>query len=259
MTAHLEVRDLRVSYPGARRARVTVVDGVNLQVQRGRSLGLVGETGCGKSTLARAICGLVAPSAGEVLLDGTPLPVRRDRATARRVQMVFQDPTSSLNPRRTVGGVLVELLHAHRLRAGSAARDRAVELLELVELPPAFLDRYPAALSGGQRQRVGIARALAVEPEVLLVDEAVSALDVSVQATVLRLLDRLRAQLGMTVLFISHDLGVVRAVSDDVAVMRGGRIVEQAPVARLFSAPDHEYTRALLAAVPRLDASAGGT
>ncbi len=253
MSAYLEVRDLRVRYPGPRRSQVTVLDGVDLTVARGRSLGLVGETGCGKSTLAKVICGLLAPTAGQVLLAGTPLPVRRDPVTARRIQMVFQDPSSSLNPRRTVGGILTELLRVHGLRTGAAARDRAAELLELVELPADVLDRYPAALSGGQRQRIGIARALAVEPEVLLADEAVSALDVSVQATVLRLLARLRAELGLTLLFISHDLGVVRAVSDDVAVMSGGRIVEHAPVGRLFEAPVHEYTRALLAAVPRLD------
>lgn len=256
----LEVHDLHVEFRsgggllGGPTQRVRAIDGVSLAVTAGTSLGIVGESGCGKSTLARAVCGLVSPTSGAIVFAGERLPNARTPAMARQVQIVFQDPTASLNPRRTVRQTLAELLRVHRLATGEAVEARCRELVELVELPTATLDAYPRGLSGGQRQRVGIARALAVEPQVLIADEAVSALDVSVQASVLALLADLRARLGLTLVLISHDLGVVRAVCDRVAVMYLGRIVEEAPVAALYDDPRHPYTRALLAAAPRLDA-----
>src|SRR5436190_8384812 len=228
------------------------VDGVDLEIARGEALGLVGESGCGKSTLGRCIVGLYPPSAGEIRYDGRPLPVRRARAQRRRMQMVFQDPYSSLNPRMTVRQVLSELLRVHRMvpRAGIDARCR--ELIDLVGLPPRALDSHPRNFSGGQRQRVSIARALALEPELLVADEPVSALDVSVQATVLNLLDELRRELGLTMLFIAHNMAVVRHVCDRVAVMYLGRIVETAATDELFANPRPPYTQGLLKAVPRL-------
>ena len=242
----------------ARRARgrphevLRAVDGVDLTIAKGETLGLVGESGCGKSTLGRAIVGLESPVSGSVRFRGEPLVGGRGRAQRRRIQMVFQDPYSSLNPRMTVRQTLAELLRAHRMVPKEAIDARCRELLELVGLGPRALDAHPRQFSGGQRQRVAIARALALEPELLVADEPVSALDVSVQATVLNLLDELRGKLGLTVLLIAHNMAVVRHVSDRVAVMYLGRIVETAPTDELFTNPRHPYTRGLLTAVPRL-------
>jgi len=233
---------------------IVAIDGVDLAVERGASVGIVGESGCGKSTLARALIGLVPLASGSIVFDGSPLGDRRDRATMRRIQMVFQDPGSSLNPSRTVEQTLTELLRVHRMVPADRVRSRAGELLELVELPPSLLAAYPRRLSGGQRQRVGIARALALEPDILIADEAVAALDVSVQAAVLNLLAKLRQDLGLTLLFISHDLAVVRHISERVIVMYLGRVVEDRPTEDLFADPRHPYTAALMAAAPRLGA-----
>ncbi len=259
----LEVRGLSVGYGPHRsltsrllRRSVTstlAVDRLSLTVRRGSAVGIVGESGCGKSTLARVLVGLLPPTEGEVLLAGEALGARRTMAQRRAVQMVFQDPSASLNPRMTVGQVLGELLREHHVVPEARVTHRSAELLEMVELPASLLQAYPRRLSGGQRQRVGIARALALEPDVLIADEAVAALDVSVQASVLTLLDRLRRQLGLTLLFISHDLAVVRHLCDRVLVMYLGRLVEDRPSADLFDDPRHPYTAALLAAAPRLD------
>jgi oligopeptide/dipeptide ABC transporter ATP-binding protein len=258
----LEIDALHVHYElrggFARRARgrprevLRAVDGVDLTIAQGERLGLVGESGCGKSTLGRAIVGLESPASGSLRFRGEPLTGERGRAQRRRIQMVFQDPYSSLNPRMTVRQTLAELLHAHRMVPKDAIDARCRELLELVGLGARALDAHPRQFSGGQRQRVAIARALALEPELLVADEPVSALDVSVQATVLNLLDELRAKLGLTVLLIAHNMAVVRHVSDRVAVMYLGRIVETAPTDELFTNPRHPYTRGLLTAVPRL-------
>jgi oligopeptide/dipeptide ABC transporter ATP-binding protein len=231
---------------------VQAVAGVDLEVARGEVLGLVGESGCGKSTLGRCIVGLYRPTAGEVLWEGQPLRADRDRAQRRRMQMVFQDPYSSLNPRMTVRQTLSEVLRVHRMVPRERVDERCRELMDLVGLGARSLDAHPRQFSGGQRQRVSVARALALEPELLVADEPVSALDVSVQATVLNLLDDLRTQLGLTMLFIAHNMAVVRHVCDRVSVMYLGRIVETAPTAELFANPRHPYTQGLLKAVPRL-------
>jgi oligopeptide/dipeptide ABC transporter ATP-binding protein len=245
------VRDLHVSFATSGGGRVLAVDGVSLDLRAGEIVGLVGESGSGKTTVARVIAGLLAPSAGEVLFDGAPAP-RRGRSERRAIQLVFQDPYASLNPRRSIRSVLRELLKVHGIAAGEAAERRCVELMALVGLPPAALDRRPAAFSGGQRQRIAIARALAVEPQLIVADEPVSALDVSVGATILALFAQLRDGLGLGLLIISHNLAVVAAICDRVAVMYLGAIVESGPRAAVFDDPRHPYTRALLDAAPRL-------
>jgi peptide/nickel transport system ATP-binding protein len=260
--ALLQVRGVRKDFPLndtlTRRARrqplevLRAVDGVDLEIHQGEALGLVGESGCGKSTLGRCIVGLYRPTSGEIHYAGERLPDDRSRAYRRRMQMVFQDPYSSLNPRMTVGQVLGELLRVHRMVPRDRVEDRSRELMGLVGLSEQALHAYPRQFSGGQRQRVSIARALALEPELLVADEPVSALDVSVQATVLNLLDDLRQRLGLTMLFIAHNMAVVRHVCSRVSVMYLGRIVETAPTQELFTNPRHPYTQGLLKAVPRL-------
>jgi oligopeptide transport system ATP-binding protein len=258
----LEVRDLSMHFSlrgdFARRLRrqpnavLRAVDRVDLELARGEALGLVGESGCGKSTLGRCIVGLYTPTAGEIRYEGTALEEKRDRVTRRRIQMVFQDPYSSLNPRMTVKQTLAELLRAHEMVPKAQIDARCRELLDLVGLGARSLDAYPRQFSGGQRQRVSIARALALEPDVLVADEPVSALDVSVQATVLNLLEELRGKLGLTLLLIAHNMAVVRHVCDRVSVMYLGRIVEVAPVDELFTNARHPYAQGLLRAVPKL-------
>ena len=228
------------------------VDGIDLVVGRGETLGLVGESGCGKSTLGRCIVGLYEPTAGEVRFGTEVLDAKRTREQRRHVQMVFQDPYSSLNPRMTVGQTLRELLRLHQLVARAGVDARCRELMHLVGLPEHALASYPRQFSGGQRQRIGIARALALEPQVLVADEPVSALDVSVQANVLNLLSDLKAELGLSMLFVAHNMAVVRQVCDRVAVMYLGRIVETGSTTDVFSRPQHPYTRLLLASVPRM-------
>jgi peptide/nickel transport system ATP-binding protein len=257
----LDVRDLAVHFPIKRGlvldrtvGHVYAVDGVSLQIAPGETYGLVGESGCGKTTLGRAILRLVDPTGGQVTFDGVDvahLKGERLRTMRRRFQMVFQDPMSSLDPRQSVESLLLEGMRAHGLSHGAAEdRSRLRELVDSVGLPAAALRRYPHEFSGGQRQRIGIARALSVEPDLIVADEPVSALDVSVQAQVLNLLGRLQAELGLTYLVIAHDLAVVRHVSDRVGVMYLGGIVEEAPSQDLYDDPQHPYTRALLSAVP---------
>jgi oligopeptide transport system ATP-binding protein len=257
----LEVRDLKMYFPITRGivfqrqiGAVKAVDGISMAIKRGETLGLVGESGCGKSTAGRAILQLYKPTAGEVVFNGrdlTKLSGNEMRRTRRDVQMIFQDPYASLNPRMTVGDIIGEPIRVHKLRSGTkAVRERVQELLQLVGLNPYFVNRYPHEFSGGQRQRIGIARALAVEPDFVVCDEPVSALDVSIQAQVINLLEDLQDQLGLTYLFIAHGLSVVKHISDRVAVMYLGRIVELADSVELYREPLHPYTQALLSAVP---------
>jgi oligopeptide/dipeptide ABC transporter ATP-binding protein len=254
----LEVKSLSVHFPLPDSERVVrAVDAVSLELRRGETLALVGESGCGKSTLARAVVGLCAPTAGEVWFDGAPmapLGTRGRRALCRRVQMVFQDPDASLDPRRTIASAVAEALELHERLTRDALERRVLELLESVGIDGTLRARYPHELSGGQKQRVCIARALATRPDLLVCDEAVSALDVSIQAQILNLLAELRERFGLAYLFITHDLRVVRQLSHRVMVMYLGQIVEVAPTSELFARPEHPYTRALLAAVPSLDA-----
>ena len=264
----VRVEGLEKRYPGPRRlfraaASLLAVDGVSFHVEQGETLGLVGESGCGKTTVARSLLHLVPPSAGRVEVDGTDVVEvfgsgerARVLGVRRVMQYVFQDPFLALNPRWTVGEALAEPLRVHGLVPRGGWALRVSELLELVGLDEAHADRYPHELSGGQRQRVGIARALAVEPRFLVLDEPVSSLDVSIRAQILNLLGELQERLGIAYLYISHDLASVRSVSHRVAVMYLGRIVEQAPVDTLFTAARHHYTRALLAAIPVPDPDA---
>ncbi len=251
----LRVSDLAVHFPPRRRGGppVRAVDGVSFEVDRGTTLGLVGESGCGKSTTGRAVLQLVRPTRGQVWLDGTDLTALDDEAVRRlrpSMQMVFQDSYASLNPRHTVRRLLAEPLRVHTRSSRSAIRERTDELLDLVGLGRDAADRYPHEFSGGQRQRVNIARALALRPDLVVCDEPTSALDVSIQAQVVNLLADLQRDLGVSYLFIAHDLSVVEHISDRVAVMYLGRIVEHAATDAVFAEPRHPYTQALLAAVP---------
>jgi oligopeptide transport system ATP-binding protein len=233
--------------------RVRAVDGVSLRVERGETLGLVGESGSGKSTLCRAVLQLLAPSAGSVRFEGREiagLSRREMRPLRREMQMVFQDPYASLNPRKRVGQIVGEALRLRGVPRGAELRRGACELLERVGLSAAHHDRYPHALSGGQRQRIGIARALAPQPRLVFADEPVSALDVSIRAQIVNLLDDLQDELGLAYVFVAHDIGVVRHVSDRIAVMRAGRIVEEGAAERVCERPTHPYTRELLDSVP---------
>ena len=232
---------------------VRAVDGVSIRVAAGETLGLVGESGCGKSTLARCVLRLIEPTRGRVLLDGedlTALPEEALRRRRRDIQMVFQDPTASLNPRLSVAATVEEPLALHTPLTGAARRGRVDEVLEEVGLGAGLRDRYPHQLSGGQRQRVNIARAIATHPRLVVLDEPTSALDVSLRARVILLLAELKRRMGMTYLFISHDLSTVRYLCDRVAVMYLGVLVEEAPAAELFDHPAHPYTRALLSCIP---------
>jgi ABC-type glutathione transport system ATPase component len=254
----LEVRELTKVYRSSRglfgaKRETLAVDGVSFTVPRGTSYGLVGESGSGKSSVARIVCRFVRADAGEVRVDGEDvlgLQGRDLKAFRRKVQLVFQDPFASLDPRWRVGRLIAEGMRIHGHVPPERRQARVAELLEQVGLHPQDARRYPHEFSGGQRQRVGIARALAVEPELLVLDEPVSALDVSVQAQILSLLSDLKDELGLTYLFIAHDLAIVERFCDRLAVMRGGRIVEEGPSERLFAAPEHPYTRTLLDAIP---------
>lgn len=254
------VKDLTKYFPirrGAllkrRRGYIKAVDGVNFDVLQGETLGLVGETGCGKTTVGRTILKLYEPTSGEVLFGGVDIAglngaeLRRMR---RRMQMIFQDPYASLNPRKTVGGIVGAPLEVHRILRGKEKTARVQELLEMVGLNPYFINRFPHEFSGGQRQRIGIARALALNPDLIICDEPISSLDVSIQAQVVNLLEELQEKLGLTYLFIAHDLSMVRHISDRMAVMYLGKIVELADRNEIYLNPLHPYTKALMSAVP---------
>jgi peptide/nickel transport system ATP-binding protein len=255
----LEVRDLVKHFPirrglfGRETGQLRAVDGVSFDLRQGEVLGLVGESGCGKTTTGRCILRLIEPTSGTVRFDGqdiTRLSRRELRPLRRQMQVIFQDPYSSLNPRLTVGSMLGEALAIHGLARGAKARTRVAELLDLVGLSPDHAGRYPHEFSGGQRQRIGVARALAVEPRLIVADEPVSALDVSIQAQIVNLLQELQRKMGLTYLFVAHDLCVVEHISDRVAVMVLGRIVELAGAEALYGSPRHPYTLSLLSAIP---------
>lgn len=259
-TPLLSVKDLRVHFPFSRgsflrpqRGVIRAVDGLSFDIAEGETLALVGESGCGKSTTARGIINLVHPTSGQVLLEGVDITRLDDRQMMpyrRVVQMVFQDPFASLNPRMTVGNIIGEPLAVHGLASGKDRKLEVLRLMDLVGLNPRFLNRYPHEFSGGQRQRIGIARALAVQPKLILCDEPVSALDVSIQAQIINLLMELQQRLGLSYLFIAHDLSVVRHISTRVGVMYLGRLVELGEAESVYSHPTHPYTEALLSAVP---------
>ncbi len=267
-TPLIEARDLVKHFPITRGiifqhrvGAVKAVDGVSFAVRRGETLGIVGETGCGKSTTARLLVRLLDPTSGQVLVEGEDVAHRNGpelKGLHREVQMIFQDPYSSLNPRKTVGSIIAEPFAIHGLYAASGERKQHVqELMDRVGLNPEHYNRYPHEFSGGQRQRIGVARAIALEPKLLVADEPVSALDVSIQAQVLNLLRTLQRELGITLIFIAHDLSVVRHMCDRVAVMYLGKIVELAPADPLYGYPRHPYTGALLSSVPVPDPGAG--
>jgi oligopeptide/dipeptide ABC transporter ATP-binding protein len=255
----LEVRGLTKYFPvrGGLLHRVTAqvraVDGVDFIIEQGRTLGLVGESGCGKSTLGRAILRLHEPTSGQVLLEGEDFTaLSRDALIAerRRMQIIFQDPFASLSPRRTVAQIIREPLDVHKIGSPDERDQRVIELLDIVGMGPEVRDRYPHEFSGGQRQRIGIARALALDPQFIVADEPVSALDVSVQSQVLNLIAKLKRERGIAFLFISHDLAVIQHISDEIGVMYLGRIVERASVEDLYRDPKHPYTKALMSAIP---------
>jgi oligopeptide/dipeptide ABC transporter ATP-binding protein len=264
----LEVRDLHKVFQvksaglnggrsqSGKKIELRAVDGVSLRVAPGEILGIVGESGCGKSTLARMIVSLEDPTSGEVIFDGTDLrqqPGRELRELRRRFQIIFQDPYSSLNPRIRVGEALAEALKVHRIGDKQDRANRVADLFRMVELGADLRDRYPANLSGGQRQRVGIARALAVQPDLIVADEPVSSMDVSVQAQILNLIRRLRGELGLAWIFVGHNLSVVHYIADRIAVMYLGRIVEEGPATVVFTKPLHPYTKGLLESAPEPD------
>ncbi|MGA0879415.1 MAG: ABC transporter ATP-binding protein [Ilumatobacteraceae bacterium] len=259
----LEGRDLVKYFPaGSTRwlnrptGTVQAVDGVSFALRRGTTLGIVGESGCGKSTLARVITRLLDPSSGSLFLDGrdvTRLAGKELREFRRRVQIIFQDPYSSLNPRHSVGQIIALPMRVQGVELPGGEKPRVQELMEMVGLNPEHYNRYPHEFSGGQRQRIGIARALSLNPEVIVADEPVSALDVSIQAQILNLMQRLQRELGLSYVFIAHDLSVVRRISDDVGVMYLGKVVESGPAEELYASPRHPYTKTLLSAVPIAD------
>ena len=262
----IKVRNLKKHFPVLRgflrrqAGAIKAVDGINFDIYKGETLGLVGESGCGKSTTGRAILQLLKPTDGEVLFedqDLTSLKPNQLRSARRFMQMIFQDPYASLNPRISVGSIIGEPLSIHNIGNSSSRKQRVFELLELVGLNPHFVDRYPHQLSGGQRQRIGIARALATNPKFIVADEPISALDVSIQAQVVNLLNDLKDKLGLTYLFIAHDLSMVGYISDRVAVMYLGRIVELSSRGEVFNHPLHPYTQALLSAIPIADPAKG--
>src|SRR6266581_1243397 len=256
----VDVRDLKMHFPltqGIVLQRVVgyvrAVDGVSFSIERGQTLGLVGESGSGKTTIGRTIVRLYKPTAGQIMFGDKDLATMEGeelRQARQRVQMIFQDPFASLNPRYTIGSLIAEPMHIYKVASSTEIRERTAELLRVVGLRPEYIDRYPHEFSGGQRQRIAVARALSINPEFIIADEPVSALDVSVRAQVLNLLQRLQQQFGLTYLFVSHDLSVVRHVADRIAVMYLGKIVEMADRDELYEAPKHPYTRALLSAVP---------
>jgi peptide/nickel transport system ATP-binding protein len=259
VTALLEVRNLRKYFPVRsgvflrKSGDVHAVDDVSFTIERGRTLGLVGESGCGKSTVGRTLLNLLPKSGGQVLFEGRDLSTLKSaewRPMRREMQIVFQDPMESLNSRHTVGRILEEPFVIHKLGDAAFRRTWVAELLERVGLPPSAADRFPHEFSGGQRQRIGIARAIALKPKFIVCDEAVSALDVSIRAQIINLLLELQREMHLALLFIAHDLAVVRHVSDEVAVMYLGSIVEQAPAAEIYVRPAHPYTRALISAIP---------
>jgi len=268
MTPLIEVKDLTKHFPikqgiifQRQIGAVKAVDGVSFEVEHGETLGIVGETGCGKSTTARLLCRLMDPTSGTITFDGRDVGTQKGdglKALHRDMQMVFQDPYSSLNPRKTIGSIISEPFVIHGLHSGAGERKRRVqELMDRVGLNPEHYNRYPHEFSGGQRQRIGVARAIALEPKLLVADEPVSALDVSIQAQVLNLLRELQREMGLTLIFIAHDLSVVRHMCDRVAVMYLGKIVEIASSDVLYSLPRHPYTGALLSAVPVPDPTGG--
>jgi oligopeptide transport system ATP-binding protein len=256
----VDVRDLKMYFPLTKGivlqrvvGHVRAVDGVSFSIERGQTLGLVGESGSGKTTIGRTITRLYKPTSGQILYDNVDLAKLQGeelRQVRRRVQMIFQDPYASLNPRFTIGSLISEPMHIYNTGSKSEIRDKAAELLSVVGLRAEYIDRYPHEFSGGQRQRIAVARALSINPDFIVADEPVSALDVSVRAQVLNLLQRLQRQFNLTYLFVSHDLSVVRHVADRIAVMYLGRIVELADRDELYAVPKHPYTQALLSAVP---------